>query len=275
MSAAGQTTAGRAALGGALLAGLIDYAGLFPPARKPLDAARAAYAEAVEGPIGWLVGRFLCPASLVGELPAGHGWRLGVVGDGAWEADLDRAVAAGADAFELRDPGEDAYDRLGAAPCAVFVEGARSVEALRAAGLGGKIRCGGTTRAAFPDDATVVAAIDAHRRAGVPLKGTAGLHHPFRRTDPATGALQHGFVNLLLAAGLPEEQTAAVVAETDPDAFAVGAERVAWRDRALDAAAVARARRLFVAYGSCNVMTPADDLRSRGIDLTALRPPAG
>lgn len=52
----------------ALFSGLIDYAGLFPPAS--LDMARAVdgYQEARSGPYAWMLGRFICPASRLTEL---------------------------------------------------------------------------------------------------------------------------------------------------------------------------------------------------------------
>jgi hypothetical protein len=52
----------------ALLAGIIDYAGLFPPARLPLEPAIRNYARYREEPEGWMLGRFVCPAARLGEL---------------------------------------------------------------------------------------------------------------------------------------------------------------------------------------------------------------
>src|SRR5262245_33804802 len=74
----------------ALLAGLIDYAGLFPPAQLPLDEALANYARYRREPNGWLLGRFLCPASRLAELPppddelfhAGPPWPIAALGRG-------------------------------------------------------------------------------------------------------------------------------------------------------------------------------------------------
>ena len=51
-----------------LLTGAIDYAGLFPPARLPLDEAFATFLEHRREPAGWLIGRFVCPAARLGEL---------------------------------------------------------------------------------------------------------------------------------------------------------------------------------------------------------------
>jgi hypothetical protein len=54
----------------ALFEHIIDYAGLFPPARLPLPEALRNYAGYVSGPRQWLVGRFVCPAVRLEELTA-------------------------------------------------------------------------------------------------------------------------------------------------------------------------------------------------------------
>src|SRR4051812_517732 len=56
----------------AMLGGIIDYAGLFPPARLSLDPALRNYARYRSEPEAWMLGRFICPAAKLGEL-AGYG----------------------------------------------------------------------------------------------------------------------------------------------------------------------------------------------------------
>lgn len=246
-----------------LLARLIDDAGQFPPARKPLEQALADHRAAKSSPHGWILGRFLCPASRLEEatLPK----PLGVVADGDdWEMDLDAAVTLGADAFELRDPGPDAYPALSAAPVDVFVEGAADLEALQAHQLGAKLRCGGLSADAFPADAAVAEFLRDCRRHGVAFKATAGLHHPFRTRDEELGVLQHGFVNLLAATALGGD-VAAIVAETDPEAFSIGVDELRWRDRRASREEVEEARGLFTAFGSCSFSEPVEDLLAHGV----------
>lgn len=55
---------------GAALAGLIDYAGLFPPAGLPMRDAHAEYAASRRLPQAWMLGRFVVPLSRLGELAA-------------------------------------------------------------------------------------------------------------------------------------------------------------------------------------------------------------
>jgi hypothetical protein len=52
----------------ALLSEVIDYAGLFPPAKLPLDQAVRNYARYRTEPEAWMLGRFICPAARLAEL---------------------------------------------------------------------------------------------------------------------------------------------------------------------------------------------------------------
>ena len=50
------------------LSGLIDYAGLFPPAALPLEAALRNYVQYRSEPEAWMLGRFICPVARLEEL---------------------------------------------------------------------------------------------------------------------------------------------------------------------------------------------------------------
>jgi hypothetical protein len=86
--------------------------------------------------------------------------------------------------------------------------------------------------------------------------------------DPETGALQHGFVNLLAATafasapgGAPEPaELEPIVAERQPDAFEIDAGGIAWRGARVGPEAAAAARRLFRCFGSCSFAEPLEDL---------------
>jgi hypothetical protein len=84
----------------AALGGLIDYAGSFPPAALPTEAAVAEYRAARAGPHGFVLGRFVAAASrleaLAGELTATMArgeapWRLSVLLDGGLAAAVSQA----------------------------------------------------------------------------------------------------------------------------------------------------------------------------------------
>ncbi len=76
----------------ALLTGIIDYAGLFPPAKLPLDAAVENYDVYKKGEHAWMLSRFVCGASIlpgmdiyVSALSRGRagGWLIAVAGRGS------------------------------------------------------------------------------------------------------------------------------------------------------------------------------------------------
>ncbi|OFW67636.1 MAG: hypothetical protein A2Z12_01365 [Actinobacteria bacterium RBG_16_68_21] len=220
----------------AALGGLIDYAGLFPPARLDMAAAVGGYQTARRGPNAWMIDRFLCPASRLVELAGSlHGamtededpWRLSVIADGDADTVADDARSiesfdrvmdgrARVEVVETQLPVSDAADWVVHAAEVldrpVFFEvpwrdGApEALDSVTAGGertgreLGAKLRCGGLTAAAFPPPGVVAAIIAGCRDRRLRLKATAGLHHPFRHFEPETGFTQHGFVNLLVAA---------------------------------------------------------------------------
>ena len=52
----------------ALLDGVIDYAGLFPPARLPLGEAVRNYLRYRRDPDSWMLARFVCPSARLDDL---------------------------------------------------------------------------------------------------------------------------------------------------------------------------------------------------------------
>jgi hypothetical protein len=62
----------------ALMEGLIDYAGMFPPAELDMPTAAANYESYLDGEYGWAVGRFVVPAA---RLRQDDGrWKVSVIG---------------------------------------------------------------------------------------------------------------------------------------------------------------------------------------------------
>src|SRR5215831_5962903 len=86
-----------------LLSGLIDYAGLFPPAALDMPTAARKYAERRDGEYRWALGRFVLPVARLDELEkAAEGilpdggregddfWRLSALGGDDLPSDLNR-----------------------------------------------------------------------------------------------------------------------------------------------------------------------------------------
>jgi hypothetical protein len=295
----------------ALLGALIDHAALFPPASMTIEDAVAEDRAARGGAYGWMLARFVCPASRLEELRDGFGgWPetppLSVVLDGvgqtdeaswseALELDAQRVAAAAeagapVEAVELRlpspRPGSPALIAAQTVLRPLKVEAylellpgeswrndvPAAIGAASAVGARVKVRCGGETAAAVPPVELLALALASCRDTGVVLKATAGLHHPVRHTDAATGITMHGFLNLLAAASfgaahnLRPSGIARVLAEENPEAFQISAEALHVDGDRASADEIAAARRhLFVSYGSCSWREPVDDLKELGV----------
>jgi len=230
----------------ALFERLIDHAALFPPASMAVADALREDERLRSSADGWIVGRFVAPASRVAELGAAD-LRLTVVFDGPLPAD------SRIDAVEA-PPGADLESLVGLAPEVYAEVPPEPLELARLADLGvrAKFRCGGAT---VPSVGALARAIQCCRELGLVFKATAGLHHALPTGD------EHGFLNLLAAAVFGDEEAALVARD-----LGVTADGFAWGDRVAAAADVARARRdLLVGFGSCSVAEPVAELHALGI----------
>jgi hypothetical protein len=278
--------------------GLIDYAGLFPPAKLELAQAADEYRSAAGGPQSWMLGRFIIPLSLLassrGTIDAPLSVILGI-GEDIEKVSMLRSAGVRIEMLEAPLPPADCHPntivtalerlrqsldhaQLGDVPA--FVELARNARwtellseampAMARLGLRAKLRCGGLSAEAFPSVDDVAAFIGAACASGVPFKATAGLHHPVRHRDEATGFTMHGFLNLLVASALARhvvrETLRQAIAEEDPAAFSFESTALHWRDRRVGAADLAQMRRDgLVSYGSCSFAEPVADLVSLGV----------
>jgi hypothetical protein len=310
----------------ALLSGAVDYAGLFPPAKLPLDEAIRNYARYRREAEAWMLGRFVIPAARLAELAPydeelfsrGPPFAFSTLGRGGGtlkefldglQADL-RDVAAfrqrhgervRVDVLEVRLPADFADPRT---PDSIQVLNLAAGRTAASAGLqlfceapgeardlleqltrlrasrentGFKLRCGGLEPSAFPSPAQVADVLEGCCGAGVPLKLTAGLHHPLRHFDASLRTHMHGFINLYVAAALAYQrqsrQQSVSAAEIrrvveDEDAANFSFNRgsgLSWRGEEVECRAIADARRrLITSFGSCSFDEPRDDLRTLG-----------
>lgn len=254
----------------ALLTGLIDYAGQFPPAKLEMAEAVANYLRYREGEDAWMLGRFVCPAARLKELPEGVTLNCAAIGRGGdaagflagVEADLREIMASAAcvEVLEVKLPAELAnHDLLAGvideilypsvdAGVSVFLEPptweASQIETVvdvlagyaSPGPFGLKLRAGGLEPRAFPSSADLAHAIWYACREGVALKATAGLHHPLPRVDYDLGVRMHGFVNVFAAGvlartrGLTEEFLRALLEDDEPAHFRPEEEALQWGD---------------------------------------------
>lgn len=255
----------------AAFAGLVDYAGLFPPASLGMIEAVREYDRERRGADRWMLGRFIVAASRLEELgtalesegidiPRHDPWRVSVVMGvhvpdelsriNAFRARWDaRGVTLDAIEYKVSSVGQvltvaeqipAAYHRYFEVPR----EGPYGplVAAIHRVGAEAKVRTGGTTPDLFPAPDQLTAFLIAATSHGTRFKATAGLHHPFRGRYPLTylpeaeSAWMYGFVNLLLATTLllrsgEGEMAQAILEEQDSAAFHRNADGYQWRDQ--------------------------------------------
>ncbi|CAN5631667.1 hypothetical protein BH23GEM1_BH23GEM1_09830 [soil metagenome] len=223
----------------ALVTGLVDYAGLFPPAQLGMHDAMRNYAAYLGGPHAWMLGRFVLPVARLAEfdassaelLPRGEGsspWMLAALAGADLEADVQQALKfncrhwqgseaghAIIDTIELRAPSPfDPATTRASVPdfFTMYVEipaasdPGSKLDSIQQAGARAKIRMGGVTPDVFPAPDDVIAFIAGCVARGLPFKATAGLHHLLRSEYPLTydggsaRATMYGFLNVFLAA---------------------------------------------------------------------------
>ena len=134
--------------------------------------------------------------------------------------------------------------------------------------FGYKLRTGGVTADAFPDASKVARALVAAARSRVPIKFTAGLHHPLRTFRDEVKTKMHGFLNVLGAGVFAaenrwgENETRRMLEEENPRCFVFTDRSMMWRDDEIGTEHIAGARLLITSFGSCSFDEPREDLRA-------------
>ena len=235
----------------ALLAGAIDYAGMFPPAGLGREVAIANYRRYRADKHAWALGRFVIAAAAV---------------DGV----RDVPLAILSDADDARAEVLESKRTVTNPQRVTYCEGGlEQLDAIQASGCFAKLRTGGVTPDAIPSIDAVAEFIHACVRRRLPFKATAGLHHAIRAEHPlsyqpdAPISMMHGFVNVFAAAAFAwagEKDVRPILADEDPAAFRFG-DDLQCRDLSLSHAAIGDARKNFIhSFGSCSFEEPIQDL---------------
>src|SRR4030095_6214569 len=133
-----------------------------------------------------------------------------------------------------------------------------------------QLRTGGVTADAFPTSAQIARALVAPATHQVPIKFTAGLHHPLRQYRDEVRARMHGFLNVLGAAVLAAEhkwdanQTSLILEDETADSFSSTDDFFAWREWKIDVERLQYRRKFVSSFGSCSFDEPREDLRAVG-----------
>ena len=137
-----------------------------------------------------------------------------------------------------------------------------------AATFGYKLRTGGVTADAFPTSVEIAKALVTPVTHQVPIKFTAGLHHPIRQYREEVKTKMHGFLNVLGAAILAAEhrwdldQTTRMLDDENADSFSFTDDSFAWREWKIDIKRLQGRRKFVTSFGSCSFDEPREDLRA-------------
>ncbi len=290
----------------ALLAKSIDYAGLFPPCSLALEPALRNQASYTREDDAWMLGSFVLPIAkfeeaknYLSQFDQKHPLRISALGAKTESASAfretltdymrtmrelvkSRSAILSVSQLEMLLPAEvdaallaDTRSILEGLP--TFLEApadaAERTIALLAENdsdktLGFKLRTGGVTTDAFPDSVQIACALIAAAKHNVPIKFTAGLHHPVRMFRSEVETKMHGFLNVLGAAVLATEhhwddrQTSAMLEDEDGTSLSFSDEFFAWREWKIATERIKARRKFVTSFGSCSFDEPHEDLRA-------------
>ncbi|MGO9229530.1 MAG: hypothetical protein ACLQKA_10020 [Bryobacteraceae bacterium] len=225
----------------ALLAKVVDYAGLYPPASLPLGEVAANYERYLLSPEAWMLNRLVLPMEKLREVALGQKWRVTLLVErepGPLPPQVETLETKAGRRLSLPTYCEMPLERI-----------ENGYAKLRAA-------------SASPETVAEFLCAAAARR--LPFKATAGLHHPIRTS-------MHGFLNVFTGAvfawlGMDRIALTDLLKETDPQVFRFQDDGLRWRDWRASTAQVAQARREFAhSFGSCSFEEPVADLRALGL----------
>jgi hypothetical protein len=291
-----------------LLAHSVDYAGMFPPCSLALAPALENQAQYVRSTDDWMLSSFVLSVSqfsAAGSMLSGfdkeHPLRISALGaktDSAADfvehlketietiRSFGEQHAEIASIVQLEMPLPPEFDdvllltdaRAIVGDLRVFweapVKASERTVALLAEHSSGrtpfgyKLRTGGVTADAFPAAAAIARALKASARHQVPIKFTAGLHHPVRQFRDEVKTKMHGFLNVFGAAVLAaehrwnEQQIMDMLEDENPRSFVFDDHSFAWREWEIGSEQIKARRKLVCSFGSCSFDEPRDDLRA-------------
>lgn len=288
------------------MAHAIDYAGLFPPASLALKPALQTFARDLETDESWMLGGFVLPTAKIAEarefcssLSRPAPFVISALGPKTENAtqfldELQKLAGTlrsiGGTTLEVLQlemalPGDfdagmisSASDSLRDLPVRAFWEttSGQAEQAIpllseRSKTFGFKLRTGGVTAEAFPNSDQIALVLALSQRHRLPVKFTAGLHHPVRMFRDEVKTKMHGFLNVLGAGVLTfkhqwdQRRIAEMLEDEDQSSFVFDDVTFTWRDWSISAGEIDAARKRVTSFGSCSFDEPRDDLRAMNL----------
>lgn len=305
---------------------LIDYAGLFPPAKLDIHTAFKNHLEYISTEYKWMISKFICPVNLFGELEnilSHKPYKLNKVFLSAlgrssenketfeknfcddlilWEDFIAKTHdKVKISSYEVKLPEEtlissdieyltstinflsSSIEKNISQPVFSFFEGSSadnwkenfkslinsiSVHNESKFNSGFKLRTGGVEAHSIPSAEQIAFCIRECLDRKVPVKFTAGLHHPFRHYDKTVRAKMHGFINVFGAGiiamrhNLSNKGIEEMLMDEDPENFIFTDEYFSWKDWKAEIEDIKFAREnLVISFGSCSFDEPVEDLK--------------
>ncbi|MCG8633607.1 MAG: hypothetical protein MI863_07245 [Desulfobacterales bacterium] len=280
------------------MTGIIDYAGMFPPAALDPGTALKNYRTYLGTEFRWMLNNFILPVSKLSLTEPADDLSLSVIIKDPVSEDEKKMLSQWAPRIQALEtvlpekpdtPSEVAAcledfraQAAGAGRAGIFVETtgperfstvievlARINRSSSGGRFGFKLRCGGADKAAVPSPERVAAVIASCRDHDIPLKFTAGLHHPFFGFSESLGTVRHGFINIFSAAllafscSLCKEEIRACLTDGNKKSFVFSGTGFSWQGRSVGIDAIERLRReKVIGFGSCSFEEPLADLVS-------------
>jgi len=138
--------------------------------------------------------------------------------------------------------------------------------------MGFKFRCGGLKIEQYPTVEQTAYCIKMCIDNEVPLKLTAGLHHPFRHYNELAQTKMHGFVNILAAVllgkayKLEEKRLVQIVEDESYENFRFDDDSFSWKEMKITHDQILDGRNNnIISYGCCSFDEPRADLKRFGL----------
>jgi len=277
--------------------GIIDYAGLFPPAEHNLEEAITNYNKYLHSPDSWILSKFIIPASLLNSVPPALNEKI-LTANGSYSViisnteDIESIIKykniykkTFISALEIKpnvnldnlsnkikfiknevNKDIEIYFESNTNPDRRLIE---QIKELRKNGMnaGYKLRTGGVTQDAFPSPEIVASVIKLCAENKIPFKATAGLHHPFTHFSSDMNTGMYGFINIF-SAGMfaikynpDEKELTDIITDENPGNFFFE-DNLKRGDYELSSEEIRHIRRdYFISFGSCSFDEPREDLR--------------
>jgi hypothetical protein len=257
---------------------ILDYAGMFPPAKLPLADALANFQAYQHHEHAGYLSRFVIPVGQVPDLPSARPFALTVL---VKPAEINASLRElEADSIEVTWDEASLGLLENSFPGKIFIEldwrkpyeSQMAAISKHAPRFGVKLRTGGVTPEAIPPSKAIAEFLLAAAQHRLPLKATAGLHVPAPNDDPNVGARMHGFLNFFCAGFLAysrrgdREAITNVLEDFSYEDFSFGEHSMRcgtfeFSDREIEEL---RSRWL-LSFGSCSFLEPIEHLKNHGL----------